>query len=112
MPCQRVQAKAVVNAKTSKVALMAKAAEKCAFKLDRWKGYTSHPTNTAREGPTSGGAGHKGFSLQEHTRRFDPELHGPRIRNGVKGYVRYDGVFIPTPHDVNCMHKDGTLTPG
>jgi len=110
-----VAPKAPVLAKNSKRMLMAKDAEKCAFKLDRWKGYTSHPTNAKGKAPppsSTPGGGKKAFNLQEHMRQFDPELHGPRIRNGVKGYVRYDGVFIPTPHDVNCMDKDGELTPG
>jgi hypothetical protein len=105
------------KAKNSKTVLMAKDAEKCAFTLDRWKGYNSHPTNTKGTplpptNVTQGGGGKRAFSLQEHMRQFDTELHGPRIRNGVKGYVRYDGVFIPTPHDVNCMQTDGSLTPG
>jgi hypothetical protein len=104
------------KAKNSKTVLMAKDAEKCAFTLDRWKGYNSHPTNTKGSPllPSNvvQGGGKKPFSLQEHMRQFDTELHGPRIRNGVKGYVRYDGVFIPTPHDVNCMQTDGSLTPG
>lgn len=103
--------KAISKAKTSKTVILAKAAEQCAFKLDKWAGHNAHPTNAGMPAPHSK-APSKGFSLEEHARRFDIEFHGPRVRNGVKGYVRYDGVFIPTQHDVNCLNADGTLTPG
>lgn len=108
---QAKPAKTIAKPKTSKTVVLAKAAEKCAFKLDKWAGHNGHPSNKGLPGPRVNSEG-SGFSLEEHARRFDPELHGPRVRNGVKGYVRYDGVFIPTTHDVNCMHADGSLTPG
>lgn len=94
-----------------KAALMEKAAAKCAFKLDTWSKHSKHPANSGGGVVVDSRAG-SDFKIEEHQRLFDTEFHGPRIRNGVKGYVRYDGVFIPTPHDVNCMHPDGSLTPG
>ncbi len=112
-----VQAKSVkkaevVRPKTCKAVLMEKAAEKCAFKLDTWTPHNKHPANSSFPGANKPNVPSTVFKLEEHLRLFDPDLHGPRIRNGVKGYVRYDGVFVPTPNDVNCMHADGSLTPG
>jgi hypothetical protein len=109
------------NSKTNiKKARLELDASKCAYKLDTWT--ATHPTNQKLKGPAGEECGSSkdltqaaqkgGFSLENHYKLFDPAIHGAWKKNGVKGYVRYDGVFIPTSSDVNILHEDGTLTPG
>lgn len=98
---------------TIKTAQMEAAAKTCAFTLQsRWAAQGAGMYG-------AGGAGgaeqqqQAGFSLSKHYKAFDTELHGYRVVNGVWGYRRApDGKFIPTPHGVNVLHEDGTMSPG
>lgn len=98
--------------KTIKAVRLEQAAAACAYKLDAWTAV--HPTNKKLDAPLLATTQGKtaGFSLEDHYRMFDPDLHGWRKINGVKGFMHYNGVFIPTDHDVICIHDDGTITPG
>lgn len=103
--------------KTVKTVRLEQAAATCAYKIDSWT--AEHPTNKKLGGPVmaqtskdSGTHAGKKFSLEDHYRLFDPNEHGWRKINGVKGFMHYNGVFIPTDHDVICIHEDGTITPG
>ena len=98
---------------TVKAAKAEAVASKCA-KINTWTG--THPTNKGLVTPMlrehdQGLKRDGSFSLREHNERFDPWLHGPCRVNGVDGYRRGDGVFVPTTCGVNTLNEDGSLTP-
>lgn len=105
--------------KTIKTVRLEQAAATCAYKINAWT--ATHPTNKMLGGGDITGpsdaastkhAGGKPFNLADHYRLFDPAQHGWMKIKGVKGFMHYNGVFIPTEHDVICIHEDGTITPG
>lgn len=98
--------------KTIKTVRLEQAAATCAYKIDAWTAV--HPTNKKLDNPLAATVPGKGssFSLEDHYRLFDPDQHGWRKINGVKGFMHYNGVFIPTDQDVIVIHNDGSITPG
>ena len=98
--------------KSIKTVRLEQAAATCAYKIDAWTAV--HPTNKNLDTPLVASAQPRkaGFSLEEHYRLFDPDQHGWMKIKGMKGFMHYNGVFVPTEHDVICIHEDGTITPG
>ncbi len=97
---------------TLKTQQMEAAAKKCKFKINAWSRANTSWEGRGGEVSHAGGAEAAGWSLAKHYESFDPEFHGPRVVNGVRGYRRApDGKFLPTPADVNTLNEDGTITP-
>jgi hypothetical protein len=51
------------------------------------------------------------FSVREHLRRFDPDVHGYVLTKEGMCYRFPDGRFVRVYAGVNALHEDGTLTP-
>lgn len=105
-------AKPVKNSQAVKNAKVEAMASKCA-KINTWT--ATHPTNKGLVNPVTlhdgAGQGDNSFSLRKHNEKFDIRFHGAFRLDGVDGYKRGDGVFVPTTSDVNTLNEDGTLTP-
>ena len=105
----RTERKRPVPPKTTpKTQKMEAAARNCKFKINTWT-----KANISWEGRAAAlDETRTGWSLARHNAGFDPEFHGPRVVNGVRGYRRApDGKFLPTQADVNVLNEDGTITP-